>query len=629
MSFDVTTRVRPLGGWSDTFADWAKEGPRWSPESGSMKVSQEMMDGQSVVKVVCKDKITFGGLWLKVPDLDLSSDPYLTVDVKPQDDLAFNMYLYDGKQQRNAGANQAKRIKAGEWQTVTFDFSGKGQMSTNKGKPIDAGWITGVLFNFHPKLSWPFTRYSGTILFRNLRIGSDADVPKRQPEATIAEVPDQVYLTGAGHQQVKLTGIGSGSAEAVAVKAAVSGDPVVGGLSVGGVGQDGTATLDYEVGSKTGKATVTVDVTAPGSVDKKVSFDVEVLDAARPVPVSIDCADRHQIIRGFGTYMNDLSPELYAKELGASAMRIGLIENQIEPVNDNSDPNVLYEGALNRKVFDFAHFRALHDAGVESFILTSWSPPAWMKTNLSMNYQQANAEGNTDTATNRLDYYQYQEFAESMVAAAKVFKEETGFDLLGIGLQNEPVFDEPYPSAILDPRHFVELIKVVGPRLKAAGIPVKLYMPEQVFSQTRSMNNYIAALDDDPVAEKYLRRGGHAWLRHDRHARHVAGLPEVGGHVEALAAGRRGQGAVDDGDRLRLPGLGLGARDGRHHLRGSGARQHRPVDDVGHRGPARQPRPAEPDVLRLQPVLPRHPARRAPGDLLDGGPRRAGHQLRQ
>jgi O-glycosyl hydrolase len=183
-------------------------------------------------------------------------------------------------------------------------------------------------------------------------------------------------------------------------------------------------------------------------------------------------------------------------------MRLGLIDNQIEPVNDNSDPNVLYEGALNRKVFDFDHLRKLQAAGVETFILTSWSPPDWMKTNMSMNYQGGNAEGSSDTATNRLDFYQYDEFAESMVAVVRMFGEE-GVGLAAIGLQNEPAFDEPYPSAILDPHRFVELIKIVGRRFQKDGIHTRLFMPEQVFSQKDSMDAYIAALNADPEAEKY------------------------------------------------------------------------------------------------------------------------------
>ena len=201
--------------------------------------------------------------------------------------------------------------------------------------------------------------------------------------------------------------------------------------------------------------------------------------------------------------MSDLPVDLYARELGASTLRLGLLENQIEPVNDNSDPNVLYEGALNRKVFDWDHLRKLQAAGVESFIVTCFTPPAWMKTNMSTNYPGGSAEHDVAKATNRLDLYQYDEFAESMVALVRVFQEE-GVELAAIGLQNEPAFDEPYASAILDPKRFVELIRVVGRRFEKEGIHMRLFMPEEVFvSQKASWNAYIAALNADPEAEKY------------------------------------------------------------------------------------------------------------------------------
>ncbi|MFO7955880.1 MAG: glycoside hydrolase family 30 beta sandwich domain-containing protein [Candidatus Brocadiia bacterium] len=501
-SFNVTTRVRPRTALRMDFSDREETGDRWRTESG-LTASHATVDGEDVLEVECRDKVTFGGLWLTVPDLDLSEYPYLTVDVKPEERLQFNMYFYDGNERRNSGASQTTTIEPDRWQTVTFDFSGPDQMVDNQGQPVKADWIQQVLFNFHPKLDWPFTRYNGTLYFRNLRIGRAADVPEKRPVCTIDDVADQVHLVGAGRQEVTVTGIGDGAEGPAQVSASAS-DDVLAGLAVSEIA-DGTATVSYNVGSGAGAATVELSVTAEGSDPAGASFRVDVLDddPAEAVSVEVDCSERHQRIYGFGTFSNQLPVELYAGELGASAMRVGLIANQIEPSNDNWDASVLYRGGLNYDAFNFEHYRRLHEAGVETFILTSWSPPAWMKANLSLNYQQAGFQGDSDQTLNRLDYYRYEEFAESMVAAVRMFQEEAGIDLTAIGLQNEPAFHEPYASAILDPQRFVELIKVVGRRFEEEGIDTRLFMPEQVFTQYRSMHQYIDALNADPEAQRY------------------------------------------------------------------------------------------------------------------------------
>jgi O-glycosyl hydrolase len=190
--------------------------------------------------------------------------------------------------------------------------------------------------------------------------------------------------------------------------------------------------------------------------------------------------------------------------MGASAVRIGLIGNQIEPVNDNNDPFILDMKALNYGAFDFEYFRMLKEAGVETFILTSWSPPAWMKKNLSEDWLEPNAETNTNTALNRLEFHYYDEFAESMVAVVRMFEQEAGIHIEAIGLQNEPAFDEPYASAILDPFYFSSLIEVVGKRFEAEGITTRLYMPEQVVGQYNNSNaQYLDALQHDAEANPY------------------------------------------------------------------------------------------------------------------------------
>jgi hypothetical protein len=117
---------------------------------------------------------------------------------------------------------------------------------------------------------------------------------------------------------------------------------------------------------------ITVTVTAAGSDQKTVSFDVDVVSdqVSKMATVQVDRSEMWQTIEGMGTFENEKRwIDLYAVDMGASAVRVGLIGNQIEPVNDNNDPFILDMKALNYGAFDFEYFRMPKEAGVETFIL--------------------------------------------------------------------------------------------------------------------------------------------------------------------------------------------------------------------------------------------------------------------
>ena len=127
----LVTRVKPITAYTMNVADFAALQPALRAEDG-LTVSQDTDGGAPVLKIACKDKPTFGGLWLSVPAMDLTNAPYLSVDVKCDQNIKFNMYFYDGTSKRNDGAARTTNI-GGDWQTITFDFSGKDQMTTNPG----------------------------------------------------------------------------------------------------------------------------------------------------------------------------------------------------------------------------------------------------------------------------------------------------------------------------------------------------------------------------------------------------------------------------------------------------------------------------------------------------------------
>ncbi len=500
-TFTLVSRVRPLTAFTEPFA--TTDALKTLRPEPTVSVSADKDGDTPDLKIALVDQLTYSGLWMTVPGMDVTHCPFLSVDVKTDKPLAFNMYLYDGHDRRNDGANQVKTLQPGVWKTVTFDFTGKGQLEDTSGKAIDTTWVTQLLFNFHPDFNWPFNRYTGNLYLRNMRLGTAADMPRHMPSCTLDAIAAQVYGAKSGAQKLLLTGIGSEAKVAVTVATARDGSAGLTDLQLSPLGTDGRATLHYTVNG-VGRDTVTVTVAADGATTLTQKFTVDVLEAA-PLPgtaVTIDTTKHFQTMTGIGTMICNIPTTEYTGLLGASAMRVGDELQGFLPQRDTLDPQVIYPGAYNFDFIDFAHVRALHEAGVENIFYSSWSPPAWMKTSHSSNAQQPSASGDSNSTTNRLDFDEYDAFAKLMVELVRSFKEEADVDLYAIGMQNEPAFEENYGSAILDPHHFVQLIKVVGRRFAKEGIKTKLLMPEQVFNYDW-MKVYLDALNADPEAVKF------------------------------------------------------------------------------------------------------------------------------
>jgi len=496
--------------------DWNVEGygTTQKPELGTFHGKE------NVLKIAINNKTCWTGIWYMFQELDLSQHRYMCYDIYFEGGSFSNggkthSYFWDVNDNRNLprAHDQRKTVPAGQWRTVFMDYRGPGGMNTDAGQEINVKRINRILINYATDFIWPFPVNSGTVYLANIKVGSavpDSLIPALKPVCTIDPIPDQTVTTNAGPQHIQLTGIGNGLAIGAADSiTAISKNPdLIPHPTVSPINPDGTAQLSFEPGAAVGTAVITVTVKASGSADYAVNFKIYIVDPsdAGVVTIELDPSQRFQTMRGFGTFeFSDRQNyiDAYTTDLGASAVRIGLIGNQIEPVNDNNDPNILDLAALNYGAFDFNYYRRLKARGVETFILTSWSPPAWMKRNLSLSYGYAETP-NYEATDNVLEPFYYDEFAESMVAVVKMFRDQAGIDLSAIGPQNEPAFNEPYPSAVLSPIKYAELIAAIGPRLKQEGLATKIYMPEQVFSQQHySMTQYINTLGLNTTADQY------------------------------------------------------------------------------------------------------------------------------
>jgi O-glycosyl hydrolase len=519
MTFGLRSMIAPVTGFTFDLED-----PNilelFKPEAAGVTYFLDVVDtlGSKALRVKMKDKWTFGGIWVDFPQItDLSEYPIISYDVLSIDNQTYHWnYFYDAhgtdaSVNRNIQNSNDRKYPApaNEWTTLSFDYRYPGDMNNSQGVPIDGSLIQAVLINLHDHLTaWPFTDYTGVVYIRNIAVGDEATFSPMTLYATIDQVPEQVAYLNDGIQHIYLTGIsnGDGSTEGITFNIESSQSNVIPVPVITSIQDDGTALLSFEPNAA-GVSTINITVSAEGSETVSMNFRIRVLDpTVEAAVVTIDRAEKHQIIHGLGTFENQPRwADLYATELGASAVRIGIISNQFEPVNDNNDPYVLNMAGFNYDAFDFDYFRDLKEKGVETFILTSWSPPAWMKRNLSLDHREQAVEW--EKTDNILEPYYYEEFAEMMVAVVRAFKDEADIDIKAIGLQNEPFFNEPYASAILSGQKFAELIEVVGNRFALEGLDdVGFFMPEQVFGLgwgDYSNEGYLASLRANPVADAY------------------------------------------------------------------------------------------------------------------------------
>ncbi|MBV2353907.1 RICIN domain-containing protein [Streptomyces sp. J2-1] len=91
---------------------------------------------------------------------------------------------------------------------------------------------------------------------------------------------------------------------------------------------------------------------------------------------------------------------------------------------------------------------------------TPWSPPAWMKTNNSLNGGSLKTEN-------------YGAYADYLVKAIKAYGQE-GITLTDLTVQNEPENPTSYPSMSMTSAQQADFLKVLDPKLTAAGLPTNV-----------------------------------------------------------------------------------------------------------------------------------------------------------
>jgi len=160
-------------------------------------------------------------------------------------------------------------------------------------------------------------------------------------------------------------------------------------------------------------------------------------------------------------------------------------------------------------------FNTLKSKGV-TVIATCWSPPACLKKNNCVAQKYNNQCGGSPCGSyscpdpdNYLLPEHYDEYARYLALWAKDFQKKTGINLYAVSIQNEPLFNEPYASALLYSSNYGKALQAVHDTFakypELAGI--KFFGPEHMCNyngNTSGNGKYIQEVLQDPVYGQYL-----------------------------------------------------------------------------------------------------------------------------
>jgi O-glycosyl hydrolase len=278
------------------------------------------------------------------------------------------------------------------------------------------------------------------------------------------------------------------------------------------------------------------------------------------VNVTVNAAKQYQTVTGWGTslYNNTFVPYApaqagtalyqnfvndYANDLGATMLRINAqadvlptvpttpfgtdLQANIAMLNLKSS-NAYYQGLL-------AQALTQADGGKLQVVATIWSPPAYMKANDSLNstdllsnytdplnhlLYQDNNPADVAVQTNMLDPTNLTQFARYCAAYVAGMEQTYGINIVGLSIQNEPLFNETFDSCTyyedtsksatdVQYRRYAQAVKAVGEELYGDGLNTTIMGPESVgpdnnqANMTSRQEALLQAVLNDNVPDQY------------------------------------------------------------------------------------------------------------------------------
>jgi glucuronoarabinoxylan endo-1,4-beta-xylanase len=223
--------------------------------------------------------------------------------------------------------------------------------------------------------------------------------------------------------------------------------------------------------------------------------------AARATQVTVDGAERHQTVEGFGTclvawegrfrdlYRTEAFQKAYAEGVGLTMLRVNLWGPAFEKPTDDwakirhEDFDRKVNGGRPQVFLDFG--KGLRKVNPDVRLIgTVWSPPAWMKLNRSITDKQSSAirAGGYGENTNRVDPKDFKHFCKWVVEYVKLHDRQ-GVPFHAVSPGNEVQFSQTFESCVWDGKDFAEIVVRLREMLDGEGYKhVRTFGPETMTS---------------------------------------------------------------------------------------------------------------------------------------------------
>jgi glucosylceramidase len=147
------------------------------------------------------------------------------------------------------------------------------------------------------------------------------------------------------------------------------------------------------------------------------------------------------------------------------------------------------------------------------FWASPWTPPVWMKTG----YKKDAAGSGTAKKASYFDGGNFKNDASFLTAYAEYYKKfvqgykEQGINVEIVSPQNEPGYDQNYPSCLWDKTTYVAWIKALGPVMKDLGVKVMLGTLSNAGDNSRNDLDIASAVLADSTAKGFVSVVGVQW----------------------------------------------------------------------------------------------------------------------